>query len=121
MAVAVSASSVRMKMLTAPVARFAAMNTGNMFKLIAAKICDIGRWKLPDERAQGRVAGVKCCLKLASRNHLLSEKCGHKSRDPHIQQPQVKHICRLVKGYGRIQPTALDELWPLATPYKLHT
>lgn len=50
MAVGVSASSVRMNMLTAPVARFAAMNTGNMFKLIAAKICEIGCWKLPDER-----------------------------------------------------------------------
>lgn len=57
-AVGVSASSVRMEMLIAPVARFAAMNTGNMLKLIAAKICDVGRLKLPDERAQEGAAGV---------------------------------------------------------------
>lgn len=52
MAVGMSASSVRMEMLIAPVARFAAMKTGNMFKLMAAKICDIGRVKLPDKQAQ---------------------------------------------------------------------
>lgn len=47
-----SASSVRIEMLIAPVARLAAMKTGNMFELMAAKICDIGRVKLPDKQAQ---------------------------------------------------------------------
>lgn len=56
MAVGVSASSVRMEMLTAPVARFATMKTGNIFKLIAAKICDIGHFKLQEERAKDRQA-----------------------------------------------------------------
>lgn len=46
MAAGVPASSVRMEMLIAPVVRFAAMKTGNMFKLMAAKICDIGLFKL---------------------------------------------------------------------------
>lgn len=54
MAVGVSASSVRMEMLIAPVARFAAMKTGNMFELIAVKICDIGRFKLADKQARKR-------------------------------------------------------------------
>lgn len=41
-----------MEMFTAPVARFATMKTGNMFELMAAKICDIGRFKLPDKQEQ---------------------------------------------------------------------
>lgn len=71
MAVGTSASSVRMKMLTAPVARFAAMNTGNMFKFIAARICDIGRCKLADKRAQDGVTGVNVAFKYTSRNHFF--------------------------------------------------
>ncbi len=62
MAVGVPASSVRMEMLTAPVARFATMKTGNMFKLIAAKICDIGRFKLQGEPAQGQARAVKSIM-----------------------------------------------------------
>lgn len=69
-AVGVSASSVRMDMLTAPVARFATMKTGNRFKLIAAKICDTGRFKLQSARNDGHqrcaqaIGSVRSCSEL---------------------------------------------------------
>ena len=59
----VSASSVRMERLIAPVARFATMKTGNMLKLIADKICDLDGVELPIKRAR-REGGKSSLLTL---------------------------------------------------------
>lgn len=53
-----------MDMLMAPVARFAAMNTGNRLRLTAAKISDLCGFRLQaDTRAggaEGRILTVAC-------------------------------------------------------------
>lgn len=77
MAVGMSASSVRMEMLIAPVARFAAMKTGNMFKLMAAKICDIGRVKLPDKQAQDTCGRSLCRFRCAGRTRFARKTWVH--------------------------------------------
>ena len=59
-AVEVSASSVRIERLIAPVARFATMKTGNKLKFIADKICDLDGFELPIKRA--RQTGRKSSL-----------------------------------------------------------
>lgn len=63
-AVTVSASRVRIDMLMAPVARFAAMKTGNRLRLTAANISDLGGFRLQAEtRAIGaEEAGTHVCM-----------------------------------------------------------
>ena len=57
-AVALSASSVRIDTLTAPVARFATINTGNIFIFTAVRICDGCGRELP-EHAVRKVVQVR--------------------------------------------------------------